>query len=119
MGINIGTHLGQVQISKQAIATLAGTSATECYGVVGISSSKSSAEEFLKLLNKKSYSNGIVIRETGDKIELDLYLILAEGIKIAEIVTEVQKRVQYAIESTFNIEVVNVNINIQGIRVEK
>ena len=36
MPVNKKTSLGQIKISDNAIATLAGTTVNECYGVVGM-----------------------------------------------------------------------------------
>lgn len=119
MTISKSTHLGQVAISKQAIATLAGNCAMQCYGVVGLASQNSHASDILKLLKQKSFAKGVEIIQDENKIDINIHLIFADGINISSTVGEIQKKIKYAIESAFNIEVDKINIIIQGIRVIK
>ena len=99
------TDLGNIDISTDVIATICGGAATECYGVVGMASQKM-MDGFYDLLGKDNYSKGI-----------NLYIIVGYGVKISEIVYEVQKKVKYVLEKTLDIDVEAVNVYVQSIRV--
>ena len=108
--IEKNTNLGSVNISLDVVSTVAGGAATECYGVVGMASQKKLKDGFYELLKKENYSKGIIASdgETG--------LILGYGIKINEILVEVQKKVKYVVESTLDVKVEAVNVYVQGLR---
>lgn len=116
MGIDKMNALGNINVSVEAIASLAGAAATECYGVIGMASQKVVKDGFATLLKKENYSKGIVVRETKEGVELDLYIVIAYGMKISEVVYEVQKRVKYMLERTLDLEFKSVNIYVQAVK---
>ncbi|MDP2814450.1 MAG: Asp23/Gls24 family envelope stress response protein, partial [Erysipelotrichaceae bacterium] len=89
MGIERSTSLGNINISEEAIATLAGGVVSECYGVVGMASQKVLKDGLAELLKKENYSRGVVVRKTETSYELDLYIVISFGVKITEVVAEV------------------------------
>jgi len=117
MSIKKETELGNIKISEEAIATLAGGVVTESYGVVGMASQKLLKDGLAELLGKENYSKGIVVRETDKQLELDLYIIVGYGVKITEVVYEVQKKVKYVLEKTLEVKFKSVNVYVQGVRV--
>ena len=93
MPINKSTEYGNIEISLDAIANLAGGAITECYGIV------------------------VTQDETG--LVLNLYIIALQGIKLSEVVYEAQKRVKYVLEKTLEVKCNAVNIYVQGVRAVK
>ena len=59
MPINKSTEYGNISISLDAIASLAGGTITECYGVVGMSSQKVVRDGWAELLKKENYARGV------------------------------------------------------------
>ncbi len=114
--IERSTNLGTVNISLDAVATVTGGAATECYGVVGMASQKKLKDGFYELLRKDNYARGIKVKDGDTGVILDLYVILGYGIKITEVLYEVQNKVKYVIESTLDLSVEAVNIYVQGVR---
>lgn len=114
--IEKNTTIGNVNISLDVVATVTGGAATECYGVVGMASQKKLKDGFYELLRKENYAKGIEVRDGETGLILDLYVILGYGIKMTEILYEVQKKVKYVVESTLDVSVESVNIFVQGIR---
>lgn len=102
--IEKNTNLGSVNISLDVVSTVAGGAATECYGVVGMASQKKLKDGFYELLKKENYSKGIIASDGETGLILDLYIILGYGIKINEILVEVQKKVKYVVESTLDVK---------------
>ena len=70
-----------------------------------------------ELLGKENYSKGIVVRSKNDVLELDLYIIVSYGVKISQVVTEVQKKVKYELERSLELEFQAVNVYVQGVKV--
>ena len=71
MSIERVTSYGNINISQEAIATLAGGVVSECYGVVGMASQKLVKDGWAELLKKENYSRGVVVRKTDKGMELD------------------------------------------------
>ena len=114
--IEKNTNLGSVNISLDVVSTVAGGAATECYGVVGMASQKKLKDGFYEFLKKENYSKGIVARNGETGLILDLYVLLGYGIKMTEILHEVQKKVKYVVESTLDVNVEAVNVYVQGVQ---
>ena len=119
MPIERNTNLGNINISEDAIATLAGGVVAECYGVVGMASQKILKDGLAELLKRENYSKGIVVRKLEDKYELDLFIVISFGVKISEVVTEVQKKVKYELERSLDITFNAVNVYVQGIKINE
>lgn len=117
MSIERTTNLGNINISQEAIATLAGGVVSECYGVVGMASQKLVKDGLAELLKKENYSKGVVVRKSEKGLELDLYIIISFGVKISEVIQEVQKKVKYILEKTLELDSIVVNVYVQGVKV--
>ncbi|MDD2591375.1 MAG: Asp23/Gls24 family envelope stress response protein [Erysipelotrichaceae bacterium] len=119
MPIERNTNLGNINISEDAIATLAGGIVAECYGVVGMASQKLLKDGLAELLKRENYSKGIIVRKIDEKYELDLFIVISFGVKISEVVTEVQKKVKYELERSLDIAFNAVNVYVQGIKINE
>ena len=113
--IEKNNNMGTVNISLDVVATIAGGAAIECYNVVGMASQKLK-DGVLICYVKKNYSKGIVARDGETGLILDLYVLLGYGIKMTEVLREVQKKVKYVVESTLDVNVESVNVYVQGVR---
>ncbi len=116
MGIDQITPYGGINISIEAIASVAGKAASECYGVVGLASRSSLRESVFELLKVEDYVKGIYARKGKKGYEVDIYVYCAYGIKLTEVASEVQKKVKYELEKTFGIKFAGVNVFIQDIK---
>ena len=93
MTLDKQTPYGGINISMEAIGAVAGSSAVECYGVVGMSSKNSTTENSYEVLKKENFYKGVIPRKSKDGYEVDLYIVVAFGVKITEVIVEVQKKV--------------------------
>jgi len=119
MPVNKKTSFGQIRISDEAIASLAGTTVNECYGIVGMISRNYLKDGYSALLKKENYAKGIVIKSDDEGLQIDVYVVISYGVKISEVVSNLQQRVKYALEKTLNLDVASVNVHVEGIRVNE
>ena len=119
MALEINNELGHVSISDDVIASVAGGTAVSCYGIIGMASKNQVKDGIIEILGKENYSKGIIVKKDDDKLVIDLYIIVMYGTKISEIANNVQSSVKYQIEKTLGVKVDEVNIFIQGIKVNK
>lgn len=118
MSVKMFNENGNIVIDDQALATLAGLAAMECYGVVGMAS-RNATEGFFELLKREQITKGIKVSATEDKINIDLYIVLQYGVKISVVAENVISRIKYSVETFSGVCVDNVNIFVQGVRVQK
>ena len=117
MPISKKTNLGQIKVSDNAIATLAGTTVNECYGVVGVISKNYIKDGYSALLKKENYSKGVVIKNGKLGLQIDIYVVVSYGVKISEVVSTLQQQVKYTLEKTLNVDIQEVNVHVEGIAV--
>lgn len=116
MSIKKKNTLGEIHISNEAIASVVADSTLECYGVVGIASKGDIKEKIYKLLTKKEYSKGIFAQQTNNEIVVSVYIVVAFGCKVTEVLSQVQKKVKYVLEKTFETKVKQVNVYVQALQ---
>ena len=119
MALEINNDLGHVSISDDVIASVAGGTAVSCYGIIRMASKNQVKDGITEILGKENYSKGIIVKKDDGKLVIDLYIIVMYGTKISEIANNVQSSVKYQIEKTLGVKVDEVNIFIQGIKVNK
>ncbi|WP_353095885.1 Asp23/Gls24 family envelope stress response protein [Tissierella praeacuta] len=108
---------GTVKISDDVVAIIAGVAATEVDGVAGMSGGITGG--ITEMLGMKNLSKGVKV-EVGDKeAAIDLYIIVEYGSKISEIGEKVQENVKNTVETMTGLNIVEVNVNIQGVNIPK
>ncbi|MGB9779442.1 Asp23/Gls24 family envelope stress response protein [Caldanaerobacter sp.] len=110
-------ELGSVKISEEVVSIIAGLAATEVPGVAGMSGGV--VNGISEILGRKNLSKGVKV-EVGEKeATIDLYLIVDYGVRIPEVAWNVQENVKNAVENMTGLKVVEVNIHVQGVSMEK
>ncbi|MCL6449812.1 MAG: Asp23/Gls24 family envelope stress response protein [Acetobacteraceae bacterium] len=116
MAKEIANELGRLVLTEEVIATIAGVAATECYGIVGMASRRLK-DGLAELLGRESLSKGVEVTLDGDRVLIDLFIIVGYGVRIREVCHNVAEKVRYAVESMTGLPVSRVRINVQGVRV--
>ncbi len=117
MSIELKTQYGQIEISNEVVATVAGGAAIDCYGIVGMASKNQLKDGITEILRKENFSRGVIVRQEGDDIHIDMYIIVSYGTKISEVAHNVQTKVKYTLNQTVGLSANSVNIFVQGVRV--
>lgn len=117
MTIEMNTKYGNIDVSKEVVAVIAGGAAVDCYGIVGMASQKQLKDGITDLLGRENMARGVVIRKENDKVNIDMYIIVSYGTKISEVAYNVQQKVKYQLEQMLGLKVASVNIFISGVRV--
>ncbi|MBE4908769.1 Asp23/Gls24 family envelope stress response protein [Cytobacillus suaedae] len=117
MSIELKTKFGQIDISNEVIATIAGGAAVDCYGIVGMASKNQIRDGISEILRKENFTRGVLIRQENEEVHIDMYIIVSYGTKISEVAHNVQTKVKYTLDQTVGLAVDSVNIFVQGVRV--
>ncbi|MBI4788643.1 MAG: Asp23/Gls24 family envelope stress response protein [Chloroflexi bacterium] len=110
--------LGRIEISPNAIASLAGQSVLESYGVVGMAN-KNLRDGLAKVLPGGNYRQGIDVKLVNHEIFIDLYVVIQHGTRISEVAHGIMNRVKFTVEKALGIPVAEVNVHVQGLRVDE
>jgi len=119
MPMEVATELGKIIVTNEVIATLAGSSALDCYGLVGMASRNQFKDGITELLGRENLTRGVEVRRDKDRTEIDLYIIVSYGTKISVVAQNVQSKVKYVLNDVVGLHVDAVNIFVQGVRVAR
>ena len=112
----MNTELGAITINPDVIATYAGSVAVECFGIVGMAA-VNMKDGLVKLLKKDSLKHGIDVSIRDNKISLEFHVIVAYGVSIRAVSDNLIANVKYKVEAFTGIEVDEINIMVEGVRV--
>ena len=115
-GLTIPSELGRISVSPVAIAQIVGRVATQCYGVVGMSLRGPARERVTQLLPKGRTGRGIVVRNDNGAAALELYVVVAYGLNLAEVAATVRSQVAYEVERLTGLRVASVDVHIQDVK---
>lgn len=108
---------GSIKITDEVVAIIAGLAATEVPGVAGMGGGI--AGGIAEILGRKNLSRGVKV-EVGEKqAAIDLFIIVEYGSRIPDIAWEIQDKVKKAVETMTGLNVIEVNIHVQGVNFEK
>ncbi len=110
---------GVIAIPEDVIAKIAGRSATQCYGIVGMAAKKAS-DGLVELLNQENYTRGIQVSvDENSHLTINMYVIVEYGISLFAAAEAAIDTVKYQVESLTGLTVDCVNVTIEGIRVNQ
>ena len=98
MNVKITNSLGNITIDSKVIAKYAGTTAVECFGIVGMAA-VNVKDGIVHLLKKDNLVKGINIDVDEDnKISVDFHVIVSYGVSIHAVadnlITSVKNKVE-------------------------
>ena len=107
---------GNIRISDDVVAVIAGIAATEVEGIAGMSGGL--VGDITEILGKKSLSKGVKVEVGERETAIDLFVIVDYGVKIPEVAQKVQENVKRAVEIMTGLKVIEVNVHISGVAFE-
>jgi len=117
---NVNTNIdneGNVCISNEVVATIASIAAKSVDGVAGMFGSLTGG--FAELLGKKNPSKGVKVTITEKQVKIDMFVVVEYGVKIPEVAWEIQEKTKNEVEAMTGLDVVAVNVNIEGVNTSK
>ncbi|WP_094546497.1 Asp23/Gls24 family envelope stress response protein [Petroclostridium xylanilyticum] len=114
----LDTDNGSIIIPTEVIANIAGMTATQCYGVVGMAS-RNTADGLVSLLKKEALNKGVKVVIDGEYLVVDLHIIVEYGVNISAICENIVNNVRYSVESITGFKVKRINVYVESIRVEQ
>lgn len=110
--------MGKIEVSPRAISHLASRAAQRSYGVVGLAS-RQSRPGWAELLRRDEVYKGVDVHINDGQVVIDLYVVIEYGTRISEVARNIMSNAKFAVEAALGVPVVQVNVNVQGIRVSQ
>ena len=105
-----------VQIADDVVSIIAGKAASEVSGVYSMSGGF--AGGITEVFGKKNFSKGIKVDVNEQKVKIDVNIIVEYGTRIPDVAFEIQNRVKKAVESMTGLNVLEVNVHVQGVNTD-
>lgn len=117
MNGTLNNKLGKVSISSDVVAQYAGSTAVECFGIVGMAA-VNMKDGLVRLLKKDSLTHGIQVTiSDNNEITLNFHVIVAYGVNILSVSDNLMSNVKYKVEEFTGMAVEKINIFVEGVRV--
>lgn len=120
----IKTDLGEINIAKETIGSIANLNLVDVKGVIG--SRKTIVKEITDMLrgntNKDEldkYSRNIKVEIKENKPSMNLYIIIKYGVRIPDIAWDIQSRIKKDLAKKLNLDIDEINVHVQGIQFPK
>ena len=112
------TENGSVNVSTNVYTDIAGTAASNCFGVKGMAA-RSVKDGVYHLLRKESMSKGVRVdfHEDGT-ISIDLHIMVGDGVNLTAIGNAIIDEVRYMVEKCTGTQVRDVNVFIDSLLID-
>lgn len=119
MTAKIDTGYGEVTIDNEVLAKVAGLTAIECYGIVGMAMVNMTSG-IAKLLMGDSITKGISLTVDDENvISIELHIIIEYGVNIKAVTDNLISTLTYKLETFSGLKVGRINIYVEDVRVDE
>ena len=109
---------GSVSVSTNVYTDIAGTAASNCFGVKGMAA-RSVTDGVYHLLRKESMSKGVRVEfHEDDTISIDLHIMVQSGVNLNAVGAAIISEVRYVVTKCTGTEVRAVNVYIDSMMVD-
>ena len=105
---------GNVCVSTSVYTDIAGTAASNCFGLKGMAA-RSVSDGVYHLLRKESMAKGVRVEfHEDDTISIDLHIIVDAGVNLGAVAASIISEVRYVVTKSTGTEVKAVNVYIDS-----
>ncbi len=115
MALTTTNIYGNINISDQAVAIIVSRITLDCYGIVELASRRLS-DSIMMLFNKEPLGKGVKIVTMDNRIFVELYVILKDGVNREAVIESLRSSVQYNVEHLTGMRVKSVIIHVVGVK---
>ena len=108
---------GSVNVSTNVYSDIAGTAASNCFGVKGMAA-RSVTDGVYHLLRKESMSKGVRVDfHEDDTISIDLHIMVDNGVNLNAVGASIISEVRYVVAKCTGTEVRAVNVYVDSMMI--
>ncbi len=116
--IRKNNDMGSVNVSTSVYTDIAGTAASNCFGVKGMAA-RSVKDGLYHLLRVESMSKGVRVHfHEDDTISIDLHIMVDNGVNLNAVGASIISEVRYVVAKCTGTEVRAVNVYIDSMMVD-
>lgn len=115
MSVSTSNAYGKISISDLAIAKVASQAAVESYGIVD-TVSRRFTDTLAELLRKDAGGKGVKVTTSGNRIYIDVYVLIKYGVSIEAVAESLKETIKYKVEYFTGMIVDSVNVNVTGLK---
>ncbi len=115
MSVSTSNAYGKISISDLAIAKVAAQAAMESYGIVD-TVARRFTETLAELLGKDAGGKGVKVTTSGNRIFIDIYVLIKYGVSIEAVAESLKESIKYKVEKFTGMIVDTVNVNVMGLK---
>jgi len=104
---------GEYRVADDVVASIAGIAAAEVPGVAGLGGGL--ALGLGEVLGKRPSARGVRVEVGSREAAVDIFLQVLYGVQIPVVAQRVQENVKRAVEAMTGLQVVEVNVHVQGV----
>lgn len=112
-------NVGVVKISDEVVSVIAGIAAEEIQGVISFSNNGVSNNLTQIFKGKKPAGKSVKVTLEDDKATIELDVSVEYGVRIMDVVGQVQENVKKTVETMTGLTVSGVNVYVQNIYLPK
>ena len=109
--IKFRNHIGTIGISTGYLRQLISDTAESCFGVAGLNA-YGAKQGVSAMLKKENTTKGVIIRQDGDELIVDLHITVNYGINVGAIVD----KVNYVLTEQAGVNVKSVNVYVDEMK---
>ena len=113
----INSDNGKVSIDESVVAQVAGLTALDCFGIVGMGI-VSVKDGIVKQLRRDNVSKGVNVRfDENGNIVIELHIVVAYGVSIKAVTDNLMQSVKYKVEDFTSFKVSHINVYVEDVKV--
>ena len=115
MSVNTSNAYGKISISDLAITKVASHTAMDSYGIVEMVSRRLT-DSLAELFKKDTGGKGVKITTSGNRIYIDVYVVMKYGVSIMAVAESLKEAIKYKVERFTGMIVETVDVNVIGVK---
>lgn len=109
--LNTENHIGKISVSENYITEIVRHAVCDCFGVADVCSTNTFRSAVSSITKGKLFRRrGVVIKNDGDGIIIDLHIKVSYGTNIKAAVDSIIHKVSFTVEETAGINVSSINV---------
>ncbi len=115
MSVKTNNIYGKILISDKTIERFIAHVAMDCYGIVEFVD-KNVFDSVISFLKFGSEVKGVKVHSSGDRIFIDMSVIVKYGVSIKAVVEALKESVKYKVERFTGMIVSSINVRVVGVK---
>lgn len=115
MSVKTNNIYGKIVISNRTIVRFISHVAMDCYGIVEFIPG-SLGDAIIGFFRFGLDTKGIKVRSSGDRIFLDVSVVVKYGVSIKAVVEALKESIKYKVERFTGMIVDTINVNVLGVK---